>query len=161
MTQVNAQDVMWLDTAAEEIRQIRFPAYFVAQDPNVADPSEFFVITASTEMFRERFGGAWRRLTKCDTLKIHLFQDASDKDDTVAKWYVVLLTFLLFFSDSYIRDCKFVNFPKGIGALNSHPTNDEELVLLVRRPLPQAPGYDFPIRTLESREKANRRGVAY
>ncbi|KAF6807005.1 DNA helicase [Colletotrichum musicola] len=59
MTQTPVQDVMWIGQAANEIRQRRFPAYFVPGDP--ADERFFYVVVRLTAQFRDDFKSAWKR----------------------------------------------------------------------------------------------------
>lgn len=93
------QDVMWLDTAADKIRQVRFPAYFVPRDNAPAvDATNFFAILLITEEFRQKFDAAWRHLTKSDSFKIQLFDDADDAQPA-EKWFVTSFAYNVFVSN--------------------------------------------------------------
>ncbi|KAG8167592.1 hypothetical protein KVR01_003281 [Diaporthe batatas] len=112
VTQAVVQDVVWLDDAANEIADIKFPAYFVNSGPLAdEDTQSFYVVMPLTAEFRERFDSAWRRLTKVESFQLTLFSDESD-DKAKAHW-----------------DCKIVNHPDGVEALAAHPTDKYELVL--------------------------------
>lgn len=49
-------------------------------------------------------------------------------------------------------------YPTGLDALQSHPVDEDDLVLQLRRPLPQDKkrGPDFELKTFGSRPDANR-----
>ncbi|KAF7554912.1 hypothetical protein G7Z17_g2536 [Cylindrodendrum hubeiense] len=127
VTQSIIQDIMWVDQAAREIRSIKYSAYFIPLDPVApADAKRFYMVIPLTKEFRDRFDGAWRRLTKTPTLHVLLFNHPEDKE-AEAKW-----------------KCSIVGYPQGLTALKSHPTSKQELVLFVRRPpTEQQQGHDF------------------
>lgn len=137
LTQSQVQDVMWLDKAAAEIRSTKFSAYFVQQARN---SNSYYVILPITEEFRERHDAAWRRLTSSDYFRVSLFNDAG-KDDPDADW-----------------DAKFISYPEGVEELGTeHPVAENELCLLVRRPLPDDTkrGPRFRVLTFADRVSAN------
>lgn len=92
MTQANVQDIMWLDDAAAEIRQVKFLAYFVSLESVApADAKQFYVVMPLSSEFRERYNAAWRRLTKVESFRLHLFHVASDELPG-GDWYVKTTT---------------------------------------------------------------------
>jgi hypothetical protein len=82
---------MWLEEAITSIRDMRFPAYFVCPDTvSPAEAKHLFAVVRLDDKFRERFDAAWRRLTKDDTFRLHLYAVWDDKDPQ-GDWYVVNL----------------------------------------------------------------------
>lgn len=86
----SAQDVLWLDRAAEEIRMNPFRCYLIPRISELADSlnplSHFYVIIPMTKEFRESHESAWARLTKDGALKIAFCPDEKDVDPI--EWYV-------------------------------------------------------------------------
>ncbi|KAJ4328076.1 hypothetical protein N0V84_001444 [Fusarium piperis] len=120
VVQAAVQDVMWIDDAVQEILELKFPAYFVSSETRAAeDIDRFHAVVALTTQFREEYDSPWRRLTKGETFKIRLFNSFEDKeaDET---W-----------------DCKIIEYPSKVDALNDHPVDKHEIVLYVRRPKPK------------------------
>ena len=131
---------MWLDNAAKEIRQIKFPANFVPTETGpTAEVTRFYVVMPLPQEFRERYDAAWRRLTKVDSFRLNLHK--SPEDEQPAEW-----------------DAKIVDYPGGVGALNAHLLEKYDLVLLVRRPLrtEKKRGPEFEVITFSDRPAANR-----
>lgn len=89
MTHVAVQDVIWLDDAANEIRDLEFPTYFVKHAASASGKTEkLYAIMPLTAEFRERYESAWRRLTKAESFKL-LLKDADEKPGV---WFVWLPT---------------------------------------------------------------------
>lgn len=138
VAQTHIQDVMWLYVAAAEIRKTKVSVYFVplAQRPNV-----FYVVVPLTKEFRERYMAEWHRLTRTEVFRLALFKTwASEKPE--GDW-----------------DAKIVARPEKIDELRAqHPVTDNEVVLVVRRPLPvqKNRGPDFDVITFADRSTANR-----
>lgn len=76
---------MWLEDAIKTIRQIKSPVYFVCEDANARYP---LAIVKLPPKFRERLARAWRRLTKEETFRLHLYKAWDDKLPE-GDWYVV------------------------------------------------------------------------
>ncbi|OTA94746.1 hypothetical protein M434DRAFT_382598 [Hypoxylon sp. CO27-5] len=115
VTQANVQDVLWLANKADEIAEIRFPAYFVPINPDTTGYAKmFYLVMPLFQGFRDRFDTAWRRLAKNDSFRVLLFNSREDREHA-ADW-----------------DCMIVDYPGSIDLLNAHPTDKYELVLRVR-----------------------------
>ena len=137
LTQSQVQDVMWLDRAATEIRATKFPVYFV--DTGDRDEGKYyFAIVPLTKEFRDRHDAAWRRLTTAESFRLNLYDsDTAANPEPSAEW------------DAKIKDQD--------AAGPSHPAEKHELVLFVRRPLPEQKkrGPDFEVITFSTRSDAN------
>ena len=86
---MNIQDVLWLADAADEIRDIRFQSYFIPiGGEDLENCRQFHTVVLTTQEFRDRFEAAWRRLTKDEWLKVHLYKSHDKLEDTepAAKW---------------------------------------------------------------------------
>ncbi|RSL44165.1 hypothetical protein CEP54_014797 [Fusarium duplospermum] len=113
VTQSIVQDIAWIHDAAEEIKAVRFPAYFVPPaSGNAADATSFTVIISVTKKFREQFDGPLRRLTKSEFLNLDLFNSFEDAE-VYESWKGKILAY--------------PNLP-------DHPTDKHEMVLRVLRP---------------------------
>ncbi|KAH8902443.1 hypothetical protein BR93DRAFT_887046, partial [Coniochaeta sp. PMI_546] len=118
VTHACVQDIMWLEEAIKTIRQIKVPVYFVCADG--ASPAEVkfaFAVVKLPAKFRERFDAAWRRLTKEETFRLHLY-GAWDDESPEGDWYVISL-----FVTSYC----IMAHPDGVDALQSHPVDEDDL----------------------------------
>ncbi|KAJ4199793.1 hypothetical protein NW759_016003 [Fusarium solani] len=137
MTQSQVQDVMWLDIAAKEIASRKFSAYFV--ESTQGNTSRYYVIMALSKTLKDEYESAMRRLTKDESFKLNLYDNWED-EKTSGVW-----------------DAKIMDHPQGIDALNAHPIDEHEMVLLVRRPLPTqaASGPEFKVITFGDRPAAN------
>lgn len=81
------QDVMWLEDARVEIRDIKCSFYCVDEDPIAKYP---LAIVKLPPGFVQRFEAAWRRLMKEDTFQIcfHKSSEGDEETKLVAEWYV-------------------------------------------------------------------------
>lgn len=87
MTQTAVQGVVWLADASLEIAQVKWSAYFVnTGDLDDADTKRFYVVMPLTAEFRERYDGAWRRLTKAESFRLALFDETDETPE--GEWYV-------------------------------------------------------------------------
>lgn len=136
LTQSQAQDVIWVDDAAIEIRETKFPAYFVATE--TGNTARYFVIIPLTVEFQLRHESAWRRLTNVESFKLNLHESVDDEEPL--EW-----------------DANIIQYPGGIDALNAHPVDSNDLVLLVRRALrvEKGCGPNFEVITFSDRPAAN------
>lgn len=134
-----AQDIVWLDVAADEIRELNFPGYFVPtiKDEAPSAAKRYFAVVSLTPEFRASFDAAWRRLTKSETLTLNI---SDGPDDEPAQW-----------------DARIMDHPEGIDALTAHPVETHELVLQVRRPQEKDKKRrpEFQVVTFETRQSAN------
>ncbi|KAI8711430.1 hypothetical protein NCS52_01406400 [Fusarium sp. LHS14.1] len=113
VTQSIIQDVAWLDDAATEINEVRFPAYFVPPTSgDAAAATSFTVIVSVTKEFRKQFEASLRRLVKSEFLSLDLFNSFGDSD-VYESWQGKILTYT---------------------NLQDHPVERHELVLRVLRP---------------------------
>ncbi|KAK1983079.1 hypothetical protein LZ30DRAFT_780837 [Colletotrichum cereale] len=112
MAQAHVQDVLWVEIAANEIRESQLPGYFV-QDSKIQGVS--YAIINRPEPFVDRFVHAWTRLLD---------------------YPVKLLCFQKFGDDEPIHELNAVikEYSKGISDLKSHATNTSDLVLKVWPP---------------------------
>lgn len=118
------QDVMWLDTAVEEIAKIPFLGYFV---PVGTDKRAYYAIIPLNKEFRQRFDAAWRRLSKSNTLELIIVNstdaeidvekaDKGEAKDMRALW-----------------EAKIQDHPNS-DLVAAHPLDKYDLVLYVTRP---------------------------
>ena len=144
------QDTMWIADAASAIFATKFPAYFVPTDQDQAVPSRYFAMVSLTQAFRDRYEKEWRRLTNCDSFQLAFHGDMSEmKPPSLGDeqpWSKLAVT---------AWDCKIVDYPDSFDALNSHPRQPYDLVLLVRRPPPAKNQADVEIATFASRVLAD------
>jgi len=144
---MTVQDVMWLDSAAENIASTRIPAYFVCE--GTVDPdrcNEFYVVVKTTEEFLAMYKAAWRRLTKDDRLRILLFRSKDEERDIEGQpgdW-----------------DCHIIHHPSSIDALAQHPVDESEMILQAKRPGDHEKSRrpDFIVNTFRSRSDADQEG---
>ncbi|KAM0257022.1 hypothetical protein ACHAQJ_004617 [Trichoderma viride] len=141
VNQGNVQDVMWLDDAAIEIAATKLPAYFVRPaSGDAADTDCFYLVVAMPHGFREERDAAWRRLSKTKSFLLHLY-DAIENEEPDAQW-----------------ECKIVDHPASVPALERHETEEYELVLFVRRPKQGQPAQmnrEYVVRDFGDRTEAN------
>lgn len=137
LSQVHAQDVVWAEEAAREIRENQMRGYFVPLEADAGKfTSRYFVVIAAPKDFVTRLQLAWKRLLSSDVFAINLL--ASPDDGQPAIW-----------------DAKMVEHPKTVKVLCQHPVASHEVVLLVRRPKEKARGPDFDFATFSDRSTAN------
>ncbi|KAK4150791.1 P-loop containing nucleoside triphosphate hydrolase protein [Chaetomidium leptoderma] len=112
-TQCVVQDVFWLQVAVEEISDSWAPAYFINRG---ADDHRYYAVITLPKEFRDRFKAAWTRLAKDNDAVLKL-ASGGEEDEDLAEW-----------------ECTIVEHPQAFTELQSHPTEDHELVMMVSRP---------------------------
>jgi hypothetical protein len=140
LTQSQVQDIMWIHKAAQEIKEVKFRAYFiVSRHDEPQDCKEFFAIVPLGKAFLAQFEQSWLRLTKSGYLKLRLLDDEEDEDEEPAKW-----------------DARIQEAPRGLDTLNLHPVDINDLVLVVRRPHSKqvARRPDFQVKVYSNRTAA-------
>ena len=74
-----------------KIEKKRFRVYFVRPaSVAAAEAKQLYVVVPLTKAFREEHEAAWRRLTKAETFRLHLYDEMEDLDKK-GDWYVALL----------------------------------------------------------------------
>ncbi|KAJ4191927.1 hypothetical protein NW767_010835 [Fusarium falciforme] len=140
VTQSIVQDIAWIHDAAEEIKAVRFPVYFVPPTSgDAAAATSFTVIVSVTKKFREQFEGPLRRLTKSEFLNLDLFNSFEDAE-VYESWKGKILA-----------------YPN----LQDHPADKHEMVLRVLRPKEEKetkkPKKEpYRVKTFSDRAMANR-----
>ncbi|KAF4991590.1 hypothetical protein FGRMN_7709 [Fusarium graminum] len=138
VNQSTIQDLMWVHEEAQEIADTQFRAYFVTPETGTAAEAHILhLVVPLTKEWRDLHDPAWRRLTKNDIFMIRLYDVEVPNGEKCkpAKWA-----------------CRIIEWPSGIPALGSHPTEDHELVLRVRC---DHAGPDVIIRHFGDRATAN------
>ncbi|KAL6825431.1 hypothetical protein J3E69DRAFT_366032 [Trichoderma sp. SZMC 28015] len=116
LTQSQVQDIMWVHKAALEIADIPLRAYFVpARDGPVEECKLFYAIVPLGKAFLEKYEEAWRRLTKDLLLTLNLWDD--EQEDVPVAWAA-----------------RIQQASRGIDVLDCHPSDNNNLVLYVRKP---------------------------
>ena len=130
VSQCVVQDTMWIAKAAAEIFGTRFFAYFV--EPLGDDYRQFVILPLSKE-FRQKYDVPWKRLTGADSFQLAVFDPEAERTvpklEDLQEWKKQALE---------VWDAKIVEYPSVIdGLVESHPIEDYDLVLRVRRPMTQ------------------------
>ncbi|KAF4976629.1 hypothetical protein FDECE_18452, partial [Fusarium decemcellulare] len=83
LTQSQVQDMMWLDTAAREIRELKFPTYSIESQHE--DTMRYFAIMSPPTTFKTQYESALQRLVKDDSFQL-LFFNSPEDDKPSGKW---------------------------------------------------------------------------
>lgn len=138
LTHSQAQDIIWMHNAAQEMSQQRFRAYFVQSgDEDLQTARDLLAIVPLGRDFLTRHEQAWRRLVESGFVTL-LLRNEADPDSDPAAWKARIV-------DTFSNPL--------------HPTDQNDLVLRVRRPPPtstQQP--DFVVRGFRERNHANIEG---
>jgi hypothetical protein len=133
-----AQDIMWIYNAAQEMSQQRFRAYFVQSgDEDLQTARDLLTIVPLGRDFLTRHEQAWRRLVDSGFVTFRLHNE-EDLESPPAEWKARIV-------DTFSNPV--------------HPVDQNDLVLRVRRPPPtsiQQP--NFVVRGFRERNHANREG---
>lgn len=116
LTQSRVQDIMWVHKAVLEIAEIPLQVYFVpARDGPVDECKLFYAIVPLGKAFLEKYEEAWGRLTKDPLLTLNFWDD--EQDDVPMP-----------------RTARIQQASRGIDVLDYHPSDNNDLVLYVRKP---------------------------
>jgi hypothetical protein len=86
LTNSLAQDILWVEQAAQEIySQFRLRVYFVAIG-NEVPIEQYYVVVRLQPEFRHRFEASWTRLAGQGTLELHVWDEVDLDGEPAALW---------------------------------------------------------------------------